>query len=347
MKKLLVLSVLLGLLALPVFANHVSIDMGGDLTFGTAGDFDAAQKDKVDFTWDVMVGLDDYNSFTWSLVNVGTTNALDQALVTTDVGMWLGLPVGFKVMWGYNDPDANEFGDVSGYGNQAYDFSPNITGGQVGEYWGLDFLLSYNFIEVEFAFSPGIADTWVNPATGDQGRILAGLALKEPIPGLNAEVYWFQGGDVATDVLDQGQLGVGAAYATEVGMASLTGGVSFMYDMADAAAPAWKYGIGLDAGYSMFDVTVGITGMEDSTFDGMTATVDIAAVEQATIYAGMQLSFADGADTFQGADLGVNAHIGIVECYLGYNITSNGAGEYNSDFGLTDGGAYVKFDVDY
>jgi hypothetical protein len=97
----------------------------------------------------------------------------------------------------------------------------------------------------------------------------------------------------------------------------------------------------------MFDVTLGLDGNETDVLNGLTATVDIAAVEQATIYAGMELSFADGADAFQGADLGVNAHIGIVECYLGYNITSNGAGEYNSDFGLTDGGAYIKFDVDY
>ena len=38
MKKLLVLSVLLGLLVLPVFADHVSIDFGGDHTFGFIGD---------------------------------------------------------------------------------------------------------------------------------------------------------------------------------------------------------------------------------------------------------------------------------------------------------------------
>jgi hypothetical protein len=342
MKKLLVLSALLGLLALPVFADHVTIDMGGDMTFGTAGDFDAAQAEKVDLTWDVIVGIDDYNSFTWSLKGLVpdpvlgfTPVQLDKALVTTDIGMWLGLPVGLKVMWGYDDPDANEFGDVSGFGNQAYDFSP-------AEYWGLGFMLTYNFIEVEAAFDPGVSS---NPA--DLGSILAGVALKEPIPGLNAEVYWFQGGDVATDVLDQGNLGIGAAYATEVAGASLEAGVSFEYEMDSAAAVAWDYGVGLAAGYSMFDVTVGVTGYDGQTLDELSATVDVAAMDMASLFGCVLMSFDDTKDTFQGADLGVNAHVGLVEMYVGYNITSNGAGEYNSDFGLTDGGAYVKFDVDY
>jgi hypothetical protein len=183
MKKLLVLSALLGLLVLPVFADHVSIDMGGDLTFGFMGDFGDNEAEKVDFTWDVMVGIDDYNSFTWSLANVGTGNALDKALVTSDVGMWLGLPVGLMINWGYDDPDANEFQVVSGYGNEEiFNLSPD-------EYWGLDFLLTYNIVEVEVAFNPGVSG-----AAGDFGYLLAGLALKEPVPGLNAEVYWYQGG---------------------------------------------------------------------------------------------------------------------------------------------------------
>jgi hypothetical protein len=317
MKKLLVLSALLGLLVLPVFADHVSIDMGGDLTFGFIGDFGDNEKEKVDFTWDVMVGIDDYNSFTWSLADVGGGTNLDKALVTSDVGMWLGLPVGLKINWGYDDPDANEFQVVSGYGNEEiFNLSPD-------EYWGLDFLLSYNIVEVEVAFNPGVA-------ASDDGYILAGLALKEPVPGLNAEVYWFQGGDVATDVLDQGEIAFDAAYSTEVAGIGLDTGAAFWYDMADAADPAWKYGLGIAAAVNMFDITLGLDGNEADALNGITATVDVSPVDMATLYAGLELSLADGADAFQGADIGVNAHIGIVEAYLGYLITSNGAGQYNS-----------------
>jgi hypothetical protein len=365
MKKLLVLSALLGLLALPVFADHVSIDFGGDHTFGTASDFDAVQGEKIDLTWDVIVGIDDYNSFTWSLAGLGNVIdvgppigaislvALDKALVTTDVGMWLDLPVGIQVMWGYDDPDANEFAVITGFENeQVYDFSPD-------EYWGLGLILSYMMAEVELAFNPGIADQ------GDIGYILAGLALKEPIAGLNAEVYWYQGGDLAeaagpdgilgtgdddptlTDETDRGQVGVGAAYATEVAGIGLDVSGSFLYDMDDTATNEWAFGVGAAAAVSMFDITLGVDGNESDALNGLTATVDVSPIDLVTLYAGVEASFASGADEFQGADLGVNAHVGIVEVYVGYNITENAAGEYNSDFELLDGGAYIKFDVDY
>jgi hypothetical protein len=366
MKKLLVLSVLLGLLALPMFAEHVSVDFGGDDTFGFIGDFGDNHAEKLDLTWDVKVGIDDYNSFTWSTAGLATGGftALDKALVTTDLGKWLGLPVGFKVMWGYDDPDANEFGDVTGYGNQAYDFSP-------GEYWGLGFMFSWNFLELEAAFNPGTESPFpatLTQETYDLGKLLIGVAAKEPIPGLNAEVYWFQGGndaeaygaDEAIDLVvvvdddptlvtdfDRGQLGIGVSYDTAFGDFTVKPGVSFLYDMDDAAAAAWTYGFGVAAGYSMFDVTLGVMGMEGSEFDSMNATVVAAPIEKADIYAGLLLSFADGADAFQGADLGVNLHVGAVEIYLGYLVTSNGAGDYNAPEVLTDGGAYIKFDVDY
>jgi hypothetical protein len=338
MKKLLILSVLLGLLALPVFADHQTIDFGGDHTFGFIGDFGDNEAEDVDLTWDVIVGIDDYNSFTWSLAGLDAAPAisLDKALVTTDVGMWLGLPVGFVINWGYDDPDANEFGNVTGYENtQVYDFSPDV-------YWGLDFLLSYMFVEVELAFNPGVE------SAADAGDLLVGLALKEPIPGLNAEVYLFQGGaPVLVDDFEQMHIGIGAAYATEVAGFSLEPGVSFFYDLTDNADPAWLYGVGVAAGYDMFDVTLGVYGYDGETLSGMDFSVEVAAIDMATIYAGAVMSFLDALDTFQGADLGVNAHIGLVEFYLGYLITENGAGDYNAPATLADGGAYVKLDVNY
>ena len=61
MKKLLVLSVLLGLMALPMFADAT---FGGDATFGFIGDFGDNITEKHDLTLDVMVAIDDYNSLT-------------------------------------------------------------------------------------------------------------------------------------------------------------------------------------------------------------------------------------------------------------------------------------------
>ena len=345
MKKLLVLSVLLGLLVLPVFADHVSVDFGGDHTFGFIGDFGDDVTEKIDLTFDIMVGIDDYNSLTWSIANFGTVNSLDKALVTTDVGMWAGLPVGLVVNWGYDDPDANEFGVTSGYENeQTYDFSP-------AEYWGLDFVISYNIIEIELAFDPGIAGTWVDPATGDQGSILAGLAVKEAVPGLNAEVYYFQGGDVATDVYDMGLIAFGASYETEVAGIGLDAGATFLLDLDDAATDGWAFGIGVAAAVSMFDFTVGVNGNESDTLSGLSATAVAAPIDMLDIYAGLAY---DGANSeLAEVDLGINAHVGAVEVYVGYLIDGDLVGVAGDNFNAPPGlaseesGAYIKLDVDY
>jgi hypothetical protein len=356
MKKLVVLSVLLGLLALPVFATHVSIDMGGDLTFGFLGDFGDNELEATDLTWDVMVGIDDFNSFTWSLkglnkvfdtgdpdIGLISLVLLDQALVTTDIGKWLDLPVGIKVMWGYDDPDANEFGNVTGYENQVYDFSPL-------EYWGVGALVSYKFLELEVAFNPGVA------AAGDLGYLLAGVAAKEPIAGLNAEVYMFQAAS-AIDAFDLMQIGIGASYQMAFGDLSLKPGVSFLFDMNDAN-PSWQYGLGVKGVYKMIEATVDILGLEDSFVDKVRPTVIITPIEKASVYAGMILSFTEGDDAFNSADFGVQLNVGIVDIFIGYMIAPNGVG---SEFKAPDvfphvvvppaepceGGMYIKFDVDY
>jgi hypothetical protein len=371
MKKLLVLSVLLGLMALPMFASDITF--GGDATFGFIGDFGDNEAEKVDLTLDVMVAIDDYNSLAISLKGLGALNGtttiiddiwvdinddgvvdpgetitsaysvpnavgLDKALASTDVGAWLGLPVGLVVTWGYDDPDANEFEVVTSYENEAvFDFSPT-------EYWGLGFLLSASMVEVELAFDPGLADT-------DPGRLLAGLAVKEPIPGLNAEVYYFQNNVV--DDLAQGKIGFDAGYSGEFGSVALDAGAAFMYNLADtpAAGDEYAFGIGLAAAISMFDITLGIAGDDEDALHTVSATVVVAPVDMADIYAGVLMDLSDltnGGEDLQEIDLGVNAHIGAVEAYLGYLVTSVGSGDnWNSPAGIADGGAYIKFDVNY
>jgi hypothetical protein len=336
MKKLLILSVLLGLMALPMFADHVSIDFGGDDSFGFISDFGDALAVDTSLTWDVIVGIDDYNSFTWSLADfsAGGTISLDKALVTTDMGMWAGLPVGLALHWGYDDPDMNEFQNISGYGNEdPWDFSSPS-----GEYWGLAILLSASMVEVELAFNP--------QGSGD-GDLLIGLAAKEPVPGVNAEVYYYQN-EKGGSVFDKGRIGLDAAYAGDVGPVALEAGAYFGYDLDDAATDAWAYGVGLSGAYSPATVTVGLDGNETDALAGLTATIDLDPIDMVTIYAGLQMDLKDAAaETFAGADLGITAHVGAVDVDLGYLITTVGDGDYNAPATLTDGGAYIKFDVDY
>ena len=144
MKKLLVLSVLLGLMALPMFASDFS--WGGDATFGFIGDFGDAEAETDDTTFDVMATIDEYSSLTINTDDLDTALSwagISKILVATDIGAWLDLPVGLVVSWGYDDPSSNNFQVLSGYENEDFfDFGP-------AEYWGLAILISYNIIEVE------------------------------------------------------------------------------------------------------------------------------------------------------------------------------------------------------
>jgi hypothetical protein len=350
MKKLLVLSVLLGLMALPMFASDVSF--GGDVTFGFIGDFGDNENEVMDTSVDLMATIDDYNSLTINTddLEFGDWDGITKILVTTDVGAVFGLPVGVVVNWGYDDPDMNEFQNISDYGNEdPWDFSP-------AEYWGLDFLVSYNFLELEFAFNPTATvvdplDTHGlgGPFPADAGALLVGVAAKEPIAGLNAEVYYFQNGS-AFDEYGEGRIGFDAAYSMEVAGFAINAGAYFGYDLLDTATNAWAYGVGLKGAYSMATVTVGLDGNETDALNGITATGVVAPIDQLGIYAGLWYDAANSE--LVEVDLGVNPHLGAVEMYLGYLIDGDSPAHdsgdnFNAPPGIGDSGAYIKFDVDY
>lgn len=343
MKKLVVLSVLLGLLALPMFASDFSF--GGDTTFGfvsgLSGDA-GTYKEKTDLTFDVKAKLDDFSSLVINMDGLETqvitakggdpaqTMGISKALWTVDFGKWLNLPVGAKVAWGYDDPDWNAFADITAYGNAAVYLSPD-------EYWGLDFLISYKMLEFELAFNPGIS------GDGDLGYLLAGLAVKEPIKGLNAEVYWFQNKS-AIDAFDASKIAFDAAYATAFGDFGLTVGPVFSYDL---GTEAYFWGLGIDATYDMFTVDLGVYG-DDEALTWLDFSVMADVIEKLQVYAGVELELSEGGNVFQGLDVGVNANIGPMDLRIGYDVTEYGEGEIAGWFTMpADGGFYVLFDVNY
>jgi hypothetical protein len=332
MKKLLILSVLLGLMALPMFASDITF--GGDLTFGFIGDFGDNEAENQTITTDIKATVDDYNSLVIEMDWLDPLNLPDKAVVTTDIGAWLGLPVGLTTNWGWDDPDANEFHGISEYGNEeVFDFSG-------GDYFGHQFLLSASFLEVEVAFNPGVA-----PA--DAGVLLAGVAAKEPIPGLNAEVYYYQGGVAAVDVFDEGWIAFDAGYAGDFGGIGLEAGAGFVYPLLDTNI--WAFGVAVAASVSMFDITLGVDGNENDTLNSVSATAVVAPIDLLDVYAGLWYDMAQ--EDLAEVDLGVNAHIGATELYVGYLVGSDLAvagDNFNSPAGLgTESGAYIKFDIDY
>jgi hypothetical protein len=337
MKKLLVLSVLVGLMALPMFASDITF--GGDMTYAFIGDFGDTFNDTQTVTVDIKGTVDDYNSLVIEIdaLAAGGVGSPDRAVVTTDVGMWLGLPVGLSVTWGWDDPDVNEFQGVSAYSNE------EVLDVSNGDDWMLNFLLSASFFEVELAFTPGIAGGATN------GEILAGVAVKEPIPGMNAELYYWQGDVAAVDVYDEGWILFDAGYAGDFGGFGLAAGAGFAYPLLDTND--WNFGVGLSGTYDMATVTVGIDGNETDTLSGLSASAVVAPIDMLDIYAGLAYDMA--GSELEEVDLGINAHVGAVEVYLGYLIDGDSVGVAGDNFNAPPGlagdtsGMYIKFDVNY
>jgi len=346
MKKLLVLSVLLGLMALPMFASDITF--GGDATYGYITTFSGDLGDAaavMDLTLDVKAAIDDYNSLAISIdgLDLGADNPpsgstpiedVEQALVTTDVGAWLGLPVGVKVAWGYDDPDWNNLAAVSHWDAYSINLSPD-------EYWGLDFLVSHKFVEFELAFYPA-------PSNVAGGYLLAGLAVKEPIKGLSAEVYYFQ--NAVVDSFADGWIAVDAVYAAEFGDLGLKVGPGFYFNLADVG-DAYKWYAAAKVTYSMIEASLELTGNETDPFAFMDAVVKVKPFDKMGVYGGLKLDFADSTatDTFVGADVGAAFYMGGATLNVGYLITENAMGEISGNFAAVppDGGLYFTFDVNY
>jgi hypothetical protein len=341
MKKALFLFALLGLMALPMFAGDFSF--GGDLTFGVISDFDTNENEASDVKFDIKSAVDDHNSVTieFDLENLD----LEKALCSTNIGTWLELPIGLKLDWGLVKPNANRFVGVSERGNEKIYQMEEL-------YWGINLLATVDFIEIELAFNPGktAADT------GDIGCLLAGIAAKEPIAGLNAELYYYQNEVGNLSTMDQGIIGISANYSTDLSGFGLKVGLGMKYDLVEDVEPAVSYGFGLKGTYSIATLTVGLDGNDVDALAGLTATVAVAPVDMATIYAGLEMDLteatADAVDaetrdsSLDGVDAGVQIKMGAASLYIGYLLTDVGSGKWKAPTTLTEGGMYFKFDVD-
>jgi hypothetical protein len=347
MKKLLLLALLLGLMALPGFASDISF--GGDLTYGFIRDFeeDATLTTSTTANFDIKATIDDYNSLKieYDLFenNVDYDELadevdlhVDKAYCTTDIGALFELPVGLKLDWGNIKPNANRFSGVSERGNEKiYNFERL--------YWGFNLLATIQMAEIELAVEPG------------NGRLIAGVAVKEPIAGLNAELYYYQGHDTDADVFDQGSIGFSMNYAAEFSGFALKVGAGLEYLLTEGAD--MKFGAGLSGTYSIAKLTVGYNGNASEAAEKITATVAVTPVDMATIYVGLEADLTQAAkdaveaktrnSALNGVDMGAQIKFGACSVYLGYLLTDVGGGKWKAPAANTNGGIYIKCDIDY
>jgi hypothetical protein len=144
----------------------------------------------------------------------------------------------------------------------------------------------------------------------------------------NADMKGAFGADVkATDLLN-GMLGLAAG---------------FKYD---SVAETWAYGVGASVKYNIVTAGVSLNGNDVDALNQMGIDVDAALTEKYGATFAMGLSFAEGADTFQGADISGYVKAGGATWRVGYIITENGYA-YGSNVAAPEGGLYFSAGIDF
>jgi len=334
MKKLLVLSVLLGLLALPMAFAEVTI--GGDVQFfanadqddtnfaSHAGklrvrinaDVDENNTVKLEFRDDGMTWMGTYPVVLVddNAVSGGDTSTFDMpedltwkfAYLQTDISGALGIDaVGITARFGFFE-EWHALWNAATSWHRSRDLNVEWGTGN-GNIAGaaLDFDLGMVALKSYFEFDgPDFVNAYKFAASSEE-TLLDGLSFIVGYVGYVDGPKGFIHGD--------------AGYSTDIGDISLTIPVSFVYNM---EAESFGYGTGVKFGYGMFGVNVGLGTGEggDVSVDFLNyldAEVMVSPIDNATIYAKAYNHISDPSG-FQALDIGAKYAFGAMTFYLGY-----------------------------
>jgi len=354
MKKLLVvLSVLfvVALIAGPAFAVNMydpearaaklaevkasPLRVSGEFTFGAITPFDAATANSgfynmyVDFT----LYVDDYNSVLFEVAGNKTftpgTFTVPYFELTTDVGKALDLPIGLKNTAGLTSLYSRKY-EVTGLAYERAATRPFI-----------------DPLAWKFAIDAmGKATITAGLGFGQGGDLFNDIGVIVEIPAIgpaSAEAYYLSNnnadfkGILGFDVKATGLLNE---------MLSVAGG--FFYDMVEVAAEnPWFWGVGASVKYSKLTAGLSANGNNVDAFNVLGIDADYALTDVFGLQAGVGLAFADGAETFQGADIGAYAKIGAAKWSIGYVIADATGFAYVPAVAGIDGGLYLNADINF
>jgi len=343
MKKLVVVisAIFLVAFAVPALASDVS--WTGEFTFGGITSFQAGETNNgygnlyTDATWSV----DDYTSvvfeFAGGFGNVvtdptptfGNAWTVGAAYLETDLGAALGTGFGLTMKGGYSSLYSTKY-EVSGHGYERSDVREGIEG--VGGFYAtFDFDMATLGVGFTMDPKPGAA------AVADYGVL---LTLPEVGPAWVEAFYMIQDNEDFKGVFGA------AVKATDLGPASVAAG--FQYD---TAAETWAYGVGASAAVDIATVGVSLNGNDTDPLNQVGIDLNVAPADNYGADVGIGLSMADGADTFQGADISGYYKAGASKWVVGYLITKQGykyaAPATSAAEAAGGGGLYIKCDVDF
>jgi hypothetical protein len=311
----------------------------GELTFGTVTPFDAANGaiGFYNFYVDFTLWPDMYNSVllevagsgansNWGSSAAAPTPTLPYFEMTTDVGGFLDLPVGLKNTAGRTSLYTNKY-EVSGH---AYERSK-----------------VRSFIDPlawKFAVDADVVAVTAALGFGEGAEALNDIGVYAFVPAVadmaDIEIWY-----LAQDNADyKGKFGASVKVTDIADMIGVAGG--FVFDTVDGAVPEWAFGVGASAAYMDYTLGVSLNGDDVDTLDQFGIDAD-AKFGDFGANAALGMSFADGADTFQGAEIAAYIVIGNAQWTAGYTIADGTGYAYNPAVAGPDGGLFVNADIDF
>jgi hypothetical protein len=339
------------------------VKIGGEFTFGTITNFTAEESNGgfANMYVDISLWPDDYNSL---LIEIAGDNLMDSQGFfnmknvywewATDVGKALDLPVTLKNTAGKTSLYTRKY-EVSGLAYErpvrpAMDPIPwKFAVGTdkfiatLGVGFGAGFTLLPAAAEATRDLGVLVEIPSIGPASAELFYLAPNNADFTGIVGFNAkalgllnEMVDFAGG-FSYNLLD-------TIDRTSAGPDGLLGTAD------DVIAPQWAYGIGAKVKYNKISGAVSINGNDTNALNQLGIDAAFAATDVFGLDAALGLCMADGADTFQGAEVSVYAKVGVSKWSVGYQIKDNPVGpgfNYVNAVANAKGGLFVAVDTNF
>ncbi|MBA7557636.1 hypothetical protein ES705_50400 [subsurface metagenome] len=308
------------------------VTFSGEFRFGFTTLFDplkdVASYGKLEL--DIAAAVDDYNTVEIEFDAEQPAFDVDCAYfkLVTDLGAAFDLPVGLTVTSGWFESWTQGYECVTGLETEC------VVDGFIadGEPASVAIGIGTDMVNLNVAFSVAeLEDEW---------DMLIEADLPEIGPA-SADIYY----SIRDNDEFKGAFGVEACATVD----PVTIGVGFDYN---TLLETWAYGVGASAGVSMATIGVGLNGNDVEALNQLGFDVNIAPADEYGLDVGALLSFAEGAETFQGFEGSAYYKAGAAEIRAGYLYTESGfaykAENTSNDVGPgLGGGLFVRFDIDF
>ena len=285
---------------------------------------------------DLIAEVDEYNTVLFEFTADGSparTNwGVYAAYLETDVGAYFGLPVGVTATLG------NMWACTRKY--EATWSARERIARQCQQINGLKATVDFGMGNV--AVLTSIGDDFDATTTPDIEPVQAIIINLPELGPVDLEAFMYGVGQSEFKPVIAGNV--------KVAFAPVDVAAGFAFDLAKGGhlggTQEWAYGVGAAADLGMFRAGAALNGNSTDALNFLNIEAGAELMEGLRADAGVGLSFASGADTFQGAEISVALEPGASSWRVGYTITENAYG-YCATTAPADGGLFIQGDLSF